>query len=101
MQFHAVEHAPQPLDFNPGPQAFTNRSAAGPVADAIEELDWMTGVVLDAIDVAGVRDSTLVIWTADNGPWTNEQQRAGSVGPFGAGWLRDNVSQNCTVCPDL
>lgn len=56
--------------------------------------------MLSAIDSAGVRDSTLVIWTADNGPWTQEEQRAGSVGPFGAGWLRDTADPSCTVCPD-
>ena len=47
--------------------------------DAVEEVDWITGRVLDAIDDAGVRNSTLVIWTSDNGPWTQEEQRAGSV----------------------
>merc|ERR1719272_745152 len=42
---------------------FANKSGAGPVVDAVEEVDWMTGKVLDAVDAAGARDNTLVIWT--------------------------------------
>ena len=46
----------------------TLHDTQGPVVDAVEELDWMTGKVLEALDAAtGVKDNTLVIWTSDNG----------------------------------
>ena len=32
------------------------------------EIDHRAGQILDAIDELGIRDNTLVIWTADNGP---------------------------------
>jgi uncharacterized sulfatase len=35
----------------------------------VEELDWSTGAVLEALERAGVADSTLVLVTSDNGPW--------------------------------
>jgi len=45
------------------------RSAAGLYGDVVEELDWSTGLVIDAIERAGVAENTLVVVTSDNGPW--------------------------------
>jgi uncharacterized sulfatase len=45
------------------------RSAAGLYGDVVEELDWSTGVVLDALERNGVADDTLVVVSSDNGPW--------------------------------
>jgi len=45
------------------------RSVAGRYGDVVEELDWSTGEVLDALARAGVADSTLVVVSSDNGPW--------------------------------
>jgi arylsulfatase A len=44
-------------------------SAAGLYGDVVEELDWSTGAVLDALDRVGAADTTLVVVTSDNGPW--------------------------------
>ena len=44
-------------------------SAAGRYGDVVEELDWSTGKVIDALERAGVADNTLVIVSSDNGPW--------------------------------
>ena len=44
--------------------------SGGPYVDGVEEMDWITGQVLNTIESAGIRNSTLVIWLADNGPWT-------------------------------
>jgi arylsulfatase A-like enzyme len=45
------------------------RSAAGLYGDVVEELDWSTGQVLDALRITGVSQNTLVVVSSDNGPW--------------------------------
>jgi len=44
-------------------------SAAGLFGDVVEELDWSTGAVLEALERTGVVDNTLVVVSSDNGPW--------------------------------
>jgi len=53
---------------------FKGKSKGGLYDDVIEELDYHTGRLLDAIDELGLRDNTLVIFTTDNGPWNNMQE---------------------------
>ncbi len=50
---------------------FRGRSKGGLYGDTMEELDYETGRILDAIDDLGLRDNTLFIFTTDNGPWSN------------------------------
>lgn len=68
--------------------AFRGRSENGPWGDAVEELDWSTGEVLDALDRLGLSESTLVIWTSDNGaPSNSTDERRGTNRPlFGRGY---------------
>jgi arylsulfatase len=61
---HNVPHAP--VGSSP---AFHGKSPLGPYADAIEELDWSVGQVVQALDSAGILEDTLCIFTSDNGPW--------------------------------
>lgn len=68
-------------------------------ADAVQEMDWIAGRVLDYLRDVDVVDDTIVIFTSDNGPWVAEGSCAGSKGPFQSDWLRDNVDINCTSCP--
>lgn len=69
---------------HPAPE-FEGKSRIGPYGDAIMELDYRTGQVLDAIKAAGVEDNTVVLWLSDNaaaptsGP---SETRAGFNGPF-------------------
>lgn len=56
--------------FTPAPR-FIASSSAGPYGDFIHELDWMVGQVLDALEVLGLTDNTLVIFTSDNGGMFN------------------------------
>ena len=64
---------------------FVGKSRIGPYGDAIMELDYRTGQILDAIKAAGVEDNTIVIWLSDNaaaptaGP---PDTRFGFNGPF-------------------
>ena len=46
---------------------FLGKSANGTYGDSIEEIDWSTGQILDALDRLGLAKNTLVIFTSDNG----------------------------------
>ena len=66
---------------------FEGKSPAGPYGDAIMELDYRTGEVLDAIKKAGIEDKTIVIWISDDGasPLTGpSHSRGGSNGMWAA-----------------
>jgi arylsulfatase A-like enzyme len=47
--------------------AFRGKSKNGPWGDSVEELDWSTGEILAALKRLGLDQTTLVIWTSDNG----------------------------------
>jgi arylsulfatase len=67
------------------PPEFQGKSRIGPYGDAVMELDYRTGQVLDAIKAAGVEDNTVVIWLSDNGSTPTQgppEFRGGSNGPF-------------------
>ena len=48
---------------------FQGHSDYGPYGDAIEEIDWSTGEILDTLRELNLDEKTLVIFTSDNGPW--------------------------------
>jgi arylsulfatase A-like enzyme len=48
-------------------EAFRGKSANGPWGDSVEEIDWSTGQILDALKRLDLDEQTLVIWTNDNG----------------------------------
>ncbi len=48
---------------------FKGTSKGGLYGDVVEEFDFETGRLLDTLDELGLRESTLVIYTTDNGPW--------------------------------
>ena len=69
---------------NVTPPEFTGKSSH-PYGDAIMELDYRTGQVLDAIKEAGIEDNTIVIWLSDNSATPTGSPMAfpgGSNGPF-------------------
>jgi arylsulfatase len=43
------------------------KTGKGMFPDAMDELDWETGVLLDKLDELGVADNTIVLWSSDNG----------------------------------
>lgn len=63
---------------------FKGKSRAGIYGDAVEEIDWSVGEVLDALRAEGLAENTLVFFTSDNGPWLTQGAQGGS-----AGLLRD------------
>ncbi len=52
---------------------FRGKSQGGLYGDAIEEIDHHTGRLLDVLDELKLRDNTLVVFTTDNGAWSNHQ----------------------------
>lgn len=47
---------------------FAGKSGMGPRGDAILQMDWMTGKVVDELKKQGIYDNTLIIFSSDNGP---------------------------------
>ena len=69
---------------------FDGKSPHGYFADAVEEIDWSTGRILDTLSELGLDDRTLVLFTSDNGPTRGrrggaERWKGGSPGPL-RGW---------------
>ena len=77
---HSLPHVP--LARSP---EFVGHSAGGIYGDTIEEIDWSTGRVLDALAAAKIDRNTLVVFTSDNGPWLPYGNHAGSAGPLASG----------------
>jgi arylsulfatase A len=69
---HTAPHVP----LVPSP-AFRGKSGLGPYGDVVQEMDWSVGQVLQELQVNGLADNTLVLFTSDNGPWFQ-----GSPGPL-------------------
>jgi len=47
---------------------FAGKSGMGPRGDAILQLDWTVGAVLNILDSLKLAENTLVLFTSDNGP---------------------------------
>ena len=61
---------------------FQGQSANGRYGDVIEELDWSTGQIMNALEENNIADETLVVFTSDNGPWTMFGPHGGTPGPL-------------------
>ena len=62
--YFAFQHTHQPQFAG---KDFTNTTLRGPFGDALAELDWGVGQVMQALKDAGVDNNTLAFFTADNG----------------------------------
>jgi arylsulfatase A-like enzyme len=58
---------------------FKGTSADGLYGDVVEEFDYHTGRLLDTLDELGLRQSTLVLYTSVNGPWSPARANRSSV----------------------
>ena len=72
-------------------EPFEGRSERGLYGDVIEELDASTGEIVDLLAELGLDQNTIVVYTSDNGPWSNHSlpqytaaitEHAGSSGPL-------------------
>jgi len=74
---HTMPHTPLAAS-----QEFRGKSPRGLYGDAIEEIDFGLGQVLDTLERLGLSEKTLVVFSSDNGPWTSQKQDGGSPGLF-------------------
>ena len=72
---HSLPHIPLARS-----EPFVGHSDGGMYGDVIEELDWSTGQILDALRTTGIDRQTLVLFTSDNGPWLPFRDHGGSAG---------------------
>lgn len=71
---------------------FKGKSKGGAYTDVLMEIDYNTGLILDAIEDAGIQENTIVIYFSDNGPtrYSPEADHNGDPGPWtgelGSAW---------------
>lgn len=58
-----------PHDPPMGSPRFHDKTGFGNQGDAIAEIDWSVGQVIQALERKGLTSDTLVIFTSDHGPW--------------------------------
>ena len=59
---------------------FADTSRRGLYGDAMEEIDWSVGQVMDTLRDTGLAENTLVWFCSDNGPWLVFDTHGGSAG---------------------
>jgi arylsulfatase A len=70
-------------------EKFKNKSERGLYGDVIEEIDWYTGALIQALKDKKLDKNTIIIFTSDNGPWLGFKADSGSADP-----LRDGKFTN-------
>jgi arylsulfatase len=74
---HNMPHTP----LTPG-KKFAGRSPRGLYGDAVEEIDWSVGEIVQALKDAKIDQKTLVVFFSDNGPWLVKGEHGGSAFPL-------------------
>ncbi|WP_375583931.1 alpha/beta fold hydrolase [Cyclobacterium xiamenense] len=64
---------------------FIGSSKRGLYGDAVQELDWSVGQVLNKLESENLLENTLIIFSSDNGPWLAMKELGGSAGPLREG----------------
>jgi arylsulfatase A len=77
---HTMVHAPLHVS-----EKFRGKSPRGLFGDVVMEIDWSVGEIVETLHKHGLDRNTLVIFTADNGPWLSYGDHAGSAGPLREG----------------
>ena len=77
---HSMVHVPLFVS-----DKFEGKSDHGLFGDVIMEVDWSVGQILDTLDRLNLDEKTLVVFTADNGPWLSYGNHAGSAKPLREG----------------
>ena len=78
-------HVPQAYE----PQWMHTSTRKSIFGDALREADAAVGAIRLALDDTGKAAETLLVLSADNGPWNVKCSLAGSQGPFAGAWQKD------------
>ena len=91
---HSMVHVPLYVS-----EKFKGKSKAGLFGDVMMEVDWSVGQILGTLRKHKLDKNTLVIFTADNGPWLSYGDHAGSAGPLreGKGTMFDGGCRESTL----
>ncbi len=91
---HSMVHVPLYVS-----DKFRGKSQRGLFGDVVMEIDWSVGQILDAIRKNKLDKDTMVVFTADNGPWLSYGDHAGSAGPLreGKGTMFDGGCREPTL----
>ncbi|XP_050692184.1 arylsulfatase A-like [Eriocheir sinensis] len=66
-------------------EMFAGTSDRGLLGDALEEMDWAVGQVVETLRERGILDNTLIWFSSDNGPSLYRQERGGCAGMLRCG----------------
>jgi len=66
-------------------EAFKGKSEGGKFGDAVEEVDWSVGEILNFLGENNLEQKTIVVFTSDNGPWY-QGSTGGLRGRKGQSW---------------
>jgi len=61
---------------------FRGKTERGVFGDAIAELDWIVGGVVEQLEALNLMEDTVIMFTSDNGPWLVQKFSSGSSGVF-------------------
>ena len=91
---HSMVHVPLYVS-----EKFRGKSERGLFGDVVMELDWSMGRIFDTLRENNLDEDTMVIFTADNGPWLSYGDHAGSAGPLreGKGTMFDGGCREPTL----
>jgi arylsulfatase A len=64
-------------------ERFQGTTPLGPRGDAIFELDWCVGQILDALDRRNLSENTLVVFCSDNGPVLDDGYKDDAIEKIG------------------
>lgn len=64
---------------------FLGTSERGLYGDVIQEIDWSVGQILESLELNGLLENTIVVFSSDNGPWLAMEDHGGSAGPLREG----------------
>jgi len=77
---HTMPHVPLAVS-----EKFRGTTKRGLYGDAIAEIDWSTGEIMETLKKHGLERDTLILFFSDNGPWLLYGNHGGSADPLREG----------------